>query len=93
MPTEKAIIIGFNDMDDGEDAYLSALGAVDYTDFAGVIKTVLKFLVKNDHVCLTDAGTYDRLGETGYKSYLPYSIDINAGNSIKKPSPEIVNKL
>lgn len=79
MTTDKAIIIGFNDMDDGEDAYLASLGAEDYTDLAGVFKTALKFLTKNDHVCITDVETYDRLGETGYKSYLPYSIDVSAG--------------
>lgn len=93
MPTEKAIIIGFNDTDDGEDAYISALTGVDYTDFASVLVTALRLLAKNDHVCITDVETYDRLGETGYKSYLPYSIDINCGQFVKKPSPEIVNNL
>ena len=87
MPTEKAIIIGFNDADDGEDAYISSLGAEDYTDLAGVFKTALKFLTKNDHVCITDVETYDRLGETGYNSYLPYSIDINYGQHTKMPTP------
>lgn len=83
MPTEKAIIIGFNDADDGEDAYLASLAAEDYTDFAGVFKTALKLLTTNDHVCITDLETYDRLGETGYKSYLPCSIDINCGQRVK----------
>ena len=87
MSTEKAIIIGFNDMDDGEDAYLASLGAEDYTDLASVFKTVLKFLSKNDHVCITDVETYDRLGETGYKSYLPYSIDVSTGQCIKRFTP------
>ena len=93
MPIEKAIIIGFNDMDDGEDANLASIVAEDYTNLTGVFKTALKLLTKNDHVCITDLETYDRLGETGYKSYLPYSIDINCGQYVKKSSPEIVNKL
>ena len=86
MTTEKAIIIGFNDTDDGEDAYIAALRGEDYTDFAGVFKTALTLLTTCDHVCIADVETYDRLGETGYKSYLPYSIDINIGQHIKIPT-------
>ena len=85
MPTEKAIIIGFNDMDDGEDAYLASIEAEDYTNLAGMFKTALKLLTKNDHVCITDLETYDRLGETGYRSYLPYSISMTAGHYTKSP--------
>ena len=86
MQTEKAIIIGFNDTDDGEDAYIAALRGEDYTDLAGVFRTALTLLTTCDHVCITDVETYDRLGEAGYKSYLPYSVDMSAGQFIKNPT-------
>ena len=86
MNTEKAIIIGFGDDPDGTDAHITALRGEDYTDLAGVFTTALSLLTTCDHVCITDVETYDRLGETGYKSYLPYSIDINCGQHIKMPT-------
>lgn len=86
MPTEKAIIIGFVDDPDGADAHITALRGEDYTDPAGVFKTALTLLTTCDHVCITDLETYDRLGETGYNSYLPYSIDMSAGQYVKNPT-------
>lgn len=82
MPTEKAVILGFVDDSDGTDAQISALRGEDYTNLAGVFKTALRLLTTCDHVCITDVETYDRLGDTGYKSYLPYSIDINIGHCV-----------
>lgn len=86
MNNEKAIILGFVDDSDGTDAQITSLRGEDYTDLAGVFKTALTLLTTCDHVCITDVETYDRLGETGYKSYLPYSIDINIGQHIKMPT-------
>lgn len=85
MPTEKAIIIGFTDDPDGTDAHITALRGEDYTDLAGVFKTALTLLTTCDHVCITDLETYDKIGEEGYFSYLPYSIDMSIGHLIKNP--------
>ena len=51
MLTEKAIIIGFNDMDDGEDAYIASLHAEDCIDLAGVFSTAIKHILIKAKLC------------------------------------------
>lgn len=73
---ERVLVIGFDDAPDGEDAYISAMKGVEMPDaFVEAIKT----LDKHDHVCITDTGTHEFLGDAGFNSYAPYSIIMSVG--------------
>lgn len=80
---DQIMILGFTDDSDGEDASLISAWGTPLFDFNRTWKTVIKQLVKADHVCITTTEVYDRLGECGFKAYAPHSIIIELGSLVK----------
>lgn len=73
---EKVIVIGFNDEDDGEDAYFASSVCVEMPD---CFTAALKALTKHDHVCIVEIDTYVALAHESFNTYAPYSIIIEVG--------------
>ena len=74
---ERVLVIAFDDAPDGEDAYYSAIKGVEMPD---TFVEAIKMLDKHDHVCITDQATHNFLGDAGFNSYAPYSINMNVGH-------------